>query len=84
MGCNTQVHGNNTRNLSVYLSLSQSSKTTMFFLLSLMFSVQQNWRTRGQNRFCPEVGWRRYGGGRVQIMCTRVSKCKKDKIKFKK
>jgi hypothetical protein len=32
----------------------------MSFLLSLIFSVQQNWR-RGQNRFCPEArGW----GGR--------------------
>jgi hypothetical protein len=26
------------------------------FLLSLMFSLQQNWRTRRQNRFCQEVG----------------------------
>jgi hypothetical protein len=28
----------------------------MSFILSLMFSPQQNWRTRGQNRLCLEVG----------------------------
>jgi hypothetical protein len=50
--CNTQVH---VRNLSVELSLSQTSKTAMSSLLSLMFSLQQNWRIRGQNRFCPEA-----------------------------
>jgi hypothetical protein len=30
------MHGSNTRNLSVQLSLSQTSKNAMFFLLSLM------------------------------------------------
>jgi hypothetical protein len=60
----------------------------MSFLLSPMFSLQQNQRTRGQNRFCPEagVGW---GGGAgekegerevAQTMYTHVSKCKNDKI----
>jgi hypothetical protein len=35
------------------------------FLLSLMFSLQQNQRTRGLNRFCLEVGvggWKRWEG----------------------
>jgi hypothetical protein len=41
-----------------------------------MFSLQQNWRTRGWNRFCPEV-W-----GKVpQTMYTHVSKCKNNGTK---
>jgi hypothetical protein len=45
-----------------------------------MFSLQQNWRARGQNRSCPEaVGW---WGDVVQIMYIHVSKCKNDKLKF--
>jgi hypothetical protein len=42
------------------------------FLLSLMFCLQQNWRTRGPNRFCPEA----VGGRVAQTMYTHVSKCK--------
>jgi hypothetical protein len=55
---NTYVHGSNARNLSVELSLSQTSKNAMFFLLSFifMFFLQQNQRTRGQNSFCLEAG----------------------------
>jgi hypothetical protein len=38
----------------VYLKLAK----TLFFFLSFMFFLQQNRRTRGQNRFCPEAwGW---------------------------
>jgi hypothetical protein len=45
-----------------------------------MFSLQQNQRTRGFNRFFPE---RRGVGGEVaQTMYTYVSKCKNEK-KFK-
>jgi hypothetical protein len=54
MGCNTHVHGNNARNLSVYPSLSQASKNAMSFLLYLVFSIHQNWR-KGQNKFCLEA-----------------------------
>jgi hypothetical protein len=46
-----------------------------------MCFLEQNWRTRGQNRFCPEVE------GRIevaQIMYTHVNKCKNDKIKINK
>jgi hypothetical protein len=50
-------------------------------LLSLILSLQQNWRTRRQNRFCLEVE----GLGEVaQTMYTHVSKCKNDEIKRKK
>jgi hypothetical protein len=42
VGCNIQVHGSNTKNLSVELSLCQTSKNIMSFLLSVMFSPQQN------------------------------------------
>jgi hypothetical protein len=52
---NTQVHGRNSRNLSVELSLSQTSKNAMSFLFTLKFSHHENQR-RGQNRFCPERG----------------------------
>jgi hypothetical protein len=40
--------------LCSYLSLSQSSKNAVSFLLSLMSSLQQNWR-KGHSRFCLEV-----------------------------
>jgi hypothetical protein len=53
----------------------------MFFLLSLIFSLQYSQRRRGQNRFCPEAG----GGEEVaQTMYTHASKCKNDKIKGEK
>jgi hypothetical protein len=57
-GFNTQVHGSNARNLSVLLSLPQTSKNAMSFSLSLMFSLRENLRTRGGNRFCLEQGGR--------------------------
>jgi hypothetical protein len=44
-----------------------------------MFSLQQNLRIRGQNRFCLEWGYGEVG----QTMYTHVSKCKNDKIKKK-
>jgi hypothetical protein len=62
------MHGNNTRNLPIFLLLS-----FMFFFLL------QNQGTRGQNRFCPEAAGGL--GGVAQIMYTHVSKCKNDKIK---
>jgi hypothetical protein len=36
----------NTRNLSIQLSLSQTSKNAVFLIISYVFS-EQNWRTRG-------------------------------------
>jgi hypothetical protein len=47
-----------------------------------MFFLQQNQKTRGWNRFCPEAVVER--GGVTQIMSTHVSKCKSNKIKFLK
>jgi hypothetical protein len=58
------------------------------FLLSLIFSLQQNWRTRGQNRFSLEVrglaGWeeeesRGQGGEMAQTMYTYMNKYKNNK-----
>jgi hypothetical protein len=46
------------------------------FLLSLLFSLQQNQR-RGQNRFFLDRGWG--GGGTTKY--THVSTCKNNKIK---
>jgi hypothetical protein len=45
LGSNTHMHGINKRNLPVYSF--ETSKDAMFFLLSVMFFLQQNWRTRG-------------------------------------
>jgi hypothetical protein len=44
-----------------------------------MFSLQQKKRTRGRNRFCPEVEVVEV----AQTMYTHVSKCKNDKRKKK-
>jgi hypothetical protein len=51
----------------------------LFFFLSLMSSLQQNWRTRWQNRFCLEsaVG---EGGGPNNVNTS--SKFENDKMKF--
>jgi hypothetical protein len=50
-----------------------------------MFFSQQNWRTRGQNRFCPEAGGGKQEDREVaQIMYIHVNKCKNDKIKKRK
>jgi hypothetical protein len=47
-----------------------------------MFSLQQNWRRRGQNSFCLDAWglsmWGMGGGGTIY---THVSKCKNNKIK---
>jgi hypothetical protein len=45
-----------------------------------MFSLQQNQRTRGRNRFCLEAG---EGGRMAQTMYKHVSECKYDQIKEK-
>jgi hypothetical protein len=50
---------------------SQTSKNAVFLITSYAF-LQQSWRIRGQNRFCPEV--RRAGA--AQAMYIHVSKCK--------
>jgi hypothetical protein len=63
----------------LYLRLA---KNALSFLLSLMFSLQQNWR-RGQNRFCLEnrrgreegEGVGGLGGEMVQTMNTHMNKC---------
>jgi hypothetical protein len=48
-----------------------------------MSSLQQNWRTRGQNRFCPaSERWGGRAGGRgemAQTMYTHMNKCKNSK-----
>jgi hypothetical protein len=47
-----------------------------------MLSLQQNWRTRGQNRFFLEAGgWWKRSGEVTQTRYTHVSKCKND-LKF--
>jgi hypothetical protein len=47
---------------------------TMSFLLSLMFSFQQNWKTRGWDRFFLEVGM--CGREQAQTMYTHVRNIK--------
>jgi hypothetical protein len=46
-----------------------------------MFSLQQDGRSRRQNRFCTEPGGKGGGEEVTQTMHTHVSKCKNDKIK---
>jgi hypothetical protein len=47
-----------------------------------MFSLQQNRRIKGWNRFCPEAEAGGYGGRwPKQTVYIHVSKCKNDKIK---
>jgi hypothetical protein len=66
--------------ISLYSYLYLKLAKTLSFLLSLMSSLQQNWR-RGQNRFCLEVrGWRgeggagRQGGEMAQTMYAHMNK----------
>jgi hypothetical protein len=76
MGCNTLVHGSNTRNLSVYPSLSQANKNAMSFYYHscLLFSkIGEEGRTGS--------AWKPVGGGGTQIMYTHVSNVKMIKIK---
>jgi uncharacterized protein YdaU (DUF1376 family) len=80
VGFSTQVHGSNSGNFSV--SLSQTSKNDISFLLSLMFSLQQTWRG-GQNRFYPEVCVY-VCGEMAQTMNTHMSKFKNDKNERRK
>jgi hypothetical protein len=64
------VHGSNTRTLSVQLSLSQTSKNAMYFLLSLKFS------TKLANKRAEQVppgslrGWPE--GGEVPKQCIHM------------
>jgi hypothetical protein len=64
--------------------LYQKLPKILSFLLSLMFSLQQNQGRRGYKMFCPEGR----GCGRreevAQTMYTHVSKCKNYKTKEKK
>jgi hypothetical protein len=64
-----------TQGISLYSYLYlKLAKYYAYYLLC--FFLQQNWRMRGQNGFCLEVGGR---WEVAQIMYTYVSKCKKIK-----
>jgi hypothetical protein len=77
VGCNTHVHGSNAKNLSVELSLSQTSNNAMFFL-SLVLENKI-----GEQEVRTGSAWK-CGRKVAQIMYTHVNKCKNDKIKLKK
>jgi hypothetical protein len=64
-GCNTHVHGNNTRNLPVELSLSLTSENAMFFLLSFMVFFP----TKSENRRAEQVLPGGRGGGTNVFAC---------------
>jgi hypothetical protein len=49
-----------------------------------MFSLQQNQRTRGQNRFWPEDGGKAGGQRNGTMYTTHVSTCKNNRIKEEK
>jgi hypothetical protein len=44
------IEGNITRKLPVQLPFPQASLNVMFFILSFLFFIPQNWRTEGQNK----------------------------------
>jgi hypothetical protein len=46
-----------------------------------MFFLQQNWRTRGRNRVCPEAEARGRRRKVAQIIYTHVSTCINNKVK---
>jgi hypothetical protein len=49
VGCNTEVHGSNARNLSVQLSLSQTSKKCpVFLIISCVFSLTKLEKKRAE------------------------------------
>jgi hypothetical protein len=62
--------------ISLYSSLSQTSKNTVFLIIFYVF-LKQIWRTRVQNPGNRVGGW----GEVAQTMYTHVSKCRHDKIK---
>jgi hypothetical protein len=62
-----------TLGISLHSYLYLNWQNTVSFLLSLIFSLQQNQITPARNGF----------GEEVQIMYTHVSKCKNDKRKKK-
>jgi hypothetical protein len=85
LDCNTPMHGNNTKNLPVLLSLSQTNKNTLFYLLFFYVFFS----TKSEKKRAEQVLSRGGEGGEVlgmvvKIMYTHISKCKNDKIKFKK
>jgi hypothetical protein len=73
MGCNTHVHGSNSRNLSYryfYLKLAEMVYFSYYFLCFL-FNKSEN---KKAEQVLPRSGVR----GVAQIMYTHVSKCKND------
>jgi hypothetical protein len=65
VGCNTHVHESITRNLSVYLPFSQSSKNAMSFLLSLRLLFNKIRNKREEQVLAGHRAWRAgvEGGG---------------------
>jgi hypothetical protein len=56
--CNTHMHGGNTRKLPVYLSLSQTNKTSCFSFYLCVFSS-----TKLENRRVEQALWGHWCGG---------------------
>jgi hypothetical protein len=68
------MHGNNTRNLPVYLSLSQTSQNAIFFFLSFIFFFffkigEQEGRTGSAQR---QDGRDEGGKGEVAQQCIHM------------
>jgi hypothetical protein len=71
-----------TLGISLYSYLYLKLAKRLFFLLSLMFALQQSWTTRGWNRFHVEAGVEggrgRREGAVAQEVYTHVSKSRND------
>jgi hypothetical protein len=62
VGCNTHVYGNNTKNLPVQLSLSQTTNNAVFLNIFYVFSS-----TKSKNKRAEQVqteGWEGGEGGK--------------------
>jgi hypothetical protein len=69
-GCNTHVHGNNTKNIPIWLSLSQTSINTMFFLLIFYaFSSTKSENKRVEQVLPVSGGWGKGGGPNNVYTC---------------
>jgi hypothetical protein len=78
----THMYMEATLGISLYSYLYlKLAKTLHLSYYLLCFSLQQNWRTRGQNRFCLEAGEGGKGVVEGEVAQT-MNKCKNNKKKI--
>jgi hypothetical protein len=73
------MHGNNTKNLSVSLSLPRASKNSIFFLLSFIYFFSTKLENKRAEQLLPG-GWLGGGVKVAQIIYTHISVKMRNKI----